>query len=139
MLKLLYALLLPFLSLYFLLLLHFYLQTLFGLHLALLVLLSHLCLEQYHVIEMLPLHFVVFVDGDGENSIGEERSKRERIELLRKHLELYEKNFVGMKPYEPMKRFFKIYIRGFEGAVELRERLMQTSSREEAEKILNET
>lgn len=73
------------------------------------------------------------------NRKGEERSKRERIELLRKHLELYEKNFVGMKPYEPMKRFFKIYIRGFEGAVELRERLMQTSSREEAEKILNET
>jgi tRNA-dihydrouridine synthase len=37
-----------------------------------------------------------------------------------------------------MKRFFKIYIQQFPGAVELRERLMQTRSKAEAEGVLNE-
>jgi nifR3 family TIM-barrel protein len=62
----------------------------------------------------------------------------DRIKLLRKHLDLYEAIFSGMKPYEPMKRFFKIYIQGFEGAVEIREKLMQTNSRQEAEAVLKD-
>jgi nifR3 family TIM-barrel protein len=70
----------------------------------------------------------------------EDRSmeKEDRIALLRKHLNLYETIFGEMKPYEPMKRFFKIYIQQFPGAVELRDRLMHTRNRAEAEGVLNE-
>jgi tRNA-dihydrouridine synthase len=50
------------------------------------------------------------------------------------HLDLYEK--YEMRPYDPLKRFFKIYVNNFPGASEIREQLMQTKSIEEARAIL---
>lgn len=64
------------------------------------------------------------------------KTRRERIALLNRHLDLYEKTFGNVKPYEPMKRFFKIYIQSFEGAAELREQLMATDSFERARNLL---
>ena len=40
-------------------------------------------------------------------------------------------------PYEPLKHFFKIYINNFPGAKELRAKLMETHSVEEAQKIIS--
>jgi tRNA-dihydrouridine synthase len=40
------------------------------------------------------------------------------------------------KPYETLKRFFKIYVRDYEGAHELRNQLMQTHTIEEAREVL---
>lgn len=70
----------------------------------------------------------------------------ERIALLSKHLELFETTWKQVHPisergygksYPPLKRFFKIYISGFEGAAELREKLMLTTNIEEAKSVLS--
>ena len=64
-------------------------------------------------------------------------TREELMTLLRLHLDLYEeqskKHFVS---YEPLKHFFKIYINNFPGAKEIRAKLMETHSVEEARKIL---
>lgn len=69
----------------------------------------------------------------------------QRIELLKKHLDLFEITWKNKHPlsergygksYPPLKRYFKIYISGFEGAAELREKLMLTQNLEEAKLIL---
>jgi tRNA-dihydrouridine synthase len=51
-------------------------------------------------------------------------SRSELIDLLKYHLELFDKS--GCQKYEPLKKFFKIYINGFSGAKELRNKLMAT-------------
>lgn len=64
-------------------------------------------------------------------------TRGELMELLRLHLDLYEeqskKHYVS---YEPLKHFFKIYINNFSGAKELRTKLMETHSVEEAREII---
>lgn len=63
--------------------------------------------------------------------------KEEKIKLLLTHLDIFEETWKGEKrKYDPLKRFFKIYIQGFDGAAELREILMQTKSIEEAREVL---
>lgn len=62
-----------------------------------------------------------------------ERSVEEYLNLLLLQLELYEKYAEEtQRPYNHLHRFFKIYVRGFSGAAELRNSLMQTKSVEEA-------
>lgn len=88
-----------------------------------------------------------------------EHSKQELIELLHYHLNLFEKahtlesndvpknsskdnadqnnpEHLYDKPYQTLKRFYKIYIRDFEGAAELRAALMETKTIDQARKIL---
>lgn len=57
-------------------------------------------------------------------------SKDELIGLLRLHLDLFDQH--QPRKFDPLKRFFKIYIRDFPGASELRARLMQARSTDEA-------
>lgn len=59
-------------------------------------------------------------------------SRQELLELLRLHLDLFDtyQTKTG-KPFETLKRFFKIYVRDFEGASDLREQLMHTKNTEE--------
>ena len=57
--------------------------------------------------------------------------------LLNLHLDLYEKySKKHYIPYEPLKHFYKIYINNFPGASELRAKLMETHSVEEAREVL---
>jgi tRNA-dihydrouridine synthase len=64
-----------------------------------------------------------------------EHDKAELLELLLFHLELFEQ--AGhCKPYQTLKRFFKIYIRDFPGSNELRTKLMESNTIEEARQIL---
>ena len=61
----------------------------------------------------------------------------ELMELLYLHLELYEEyTKIHRVSYEPLKHFFKIYINGFPGASDLRARLMNTHSVQEARDVL---
>lgn len=61
----------------------------------------------------------------------------ELLDLLRLHLTLYEKTWPPhTRPYAPLKRFFKVYARDFDGAHELRIALMETANIAEARKIL---
>lgn len=64
--------------------------------------------------------------------------KEELLALLNLHLDLFDKYSTEFEPrnFEPLKRFFKIYIRDFSGASELREQLMHTKSTDEARVVL---
>lgn len=64
-----------------------------------------------------------------------EHSKAELFELMRYHLDLYDK--YELAPYDPLKHFFKIYINNFPGASDIRTKLMDTKTTDEARKILD--
>ena len=56
---------------------------------------------------------------------------KERINLLLKHLDNFEKLWPEGKNFDVMKRFFKIYIQNWPGAKDLRTALMATKTKEE--------
>lgn len=63
--------------------------------------------------------------------------QEELMELLKLHLDLYEKYSADRYiSYGPLKHFFKIYINNFPGAKELRTKLMETHSVAEARGII---
>lgn len=66
-------------------------------------------------------------------------TKQQRLEKLLFHLKLWQETWLGTRPYPPLKRFFKVYINGFVDAAELRARLMETKSVEEAIGIVRES
>lgn len=64
-------------------------------------------------------------------------NKEELLNLLRLQLDLYDEWQPQLqRPFETLKRFFKIYVRDFDGASELRNQLMQTKSTDEVRKLL---
>ncbi len=60
---------------------------------------------------------------------------QDRLTLLSKHVALYEKIWQGKKPYQILKKYFKIYLSGFEGANEMRQEFMLTNTPEEAKEL----
>lgn len=68
----------------------------------------------------------------------QEHTREELINLFDLHLNLFDHYSKELEPrkYEPLKRFFKIYIRDFPGASDLREQLMQTKNTSEARAVL---
>ena len=58
-------------------------------------------------------------------------SPRERLDALARHLELFDELLGGTAHYATMKKHFKSYISGWDGAKELRSKLMDTKSIEE--------
>lgn len=71
------------------------------------------------------------------NSNVSQPSKEQLLDLLRYHLDLFDEwqSELG-RPFETLKRFFKIYIRDFDGAKDLREQLMNASSTIEVRALL---
>lgn len=69
-----------------------------------------------------------------------EHSRDELIGLLKTHLELHDKYSAEIEPrkFDPLKHFFKIYVRNFHGASELREKMMHAKSTDEVRAILAE-
>lgn len=67
-----------------------------------------------------------------------QHSREELLELLRLQLELHDQYEVehGPRKFEPLKRFFKIYVREFDGASELRDKLMHAKTTDEVRQIL---
>lgn len=65
-------------------------------------------------------------------------SVEERLRVLVEHTKLFEKLLGDTKSFTIMKKHFKAYVNGFEGAVYLRARLMETESGEEVEGIISE-
>jgi tRNA-dihydrouridine synthase len=59
-----------------------------------------------------------------------------RLELLKLHLDLFDK--LGGRSFETLKRFFKVYVNGFEGASGWRERLMGAKNTDDARGIMEE-
>ena len=65
-------------------------------------------------------------------------STQDLLALLRHHLDLYDQyQHETQRPFDTLKRFFKIYVRDFEGAAELRDRLMHTHMTDEVREIIN--
>lgn len=67
-----------------------------------------------------------------------EKTDRARIDLFQHHIELFEKEWQGRRKFEPLKKFAKVYISNFEGANDLRMRLMNAKSLEEMKQTLKE-
>lgn len=72
-----------------------------------------------------------------EEKDGSER-RDELLSLLHLHLDLFDTYSTELEPrkYEPLKRFFKIYVRNFPGASDLRDQLMHTKNTSEARAVL---
>ena len=64
-------------------------------------------------------------------------SESERIEHFKKHVLLHEKQWPDtMKPFNPLKKFAKVYISEFPGASDLRAKIMETETAEQALEII---
>jgi tRNA-dihydrouridine synthase len=69
-----------------------------------------------------------------------EHSRDELLGLLKAQLDLYYQHGNDTKrPFDTLKRFFKIYVRDFEGAAELRDKLMHCHSTDEVRQVLSQT
>ena len=67
-------------------------------------------------------------------------SRQDYMNLLNQHLDLFDKHNTESNPrkFEPLKRFFKIYVRNFKGASDLRAQLMLTKNTDEVRQVLAE-
>ena len=60
----------------------------------------------------------------------------ERFAVMLEHARLFEKEMRGVKQYPVMKKHFKAYVSGFDGAKELRAKLMKCENSEEMEAVI---
>jgi tRNA-dihydrouridine synthase len=60
----------------------------------------------------------------------------DKLNLLQYHLELWQQTWQDQKNYQALKKYFKIYIQGFDNASNLREKLMNTKNTQEAIEII---
>jgi len=67
-----------------------------------------------------------------------EKTSAELLGLLNYQLDLYDKYNEELEPrkFDPLKRYFKIYVRDFAGASELREKLMHTKTTAEVRELI---
>jgi tRNA-dihydrouridine synthase len=63
---------------------------------------------------------------------------QERLRVLVEHTKLFEELLGGYKNFAIMKKHFKAYVNGFDGAGDLRTRLMEANDANEVEKIVSE-
>lgn len=66
-----------------------------------------------------------------------ERTKEEKLEMLWKHTEMFDRVWQGSKNFHILRRYYSIYSKGFNGAADLRAKLMQTESIEDVKTLLN--
>lgn len=75
---------------------------------------------------------------EGKNAEVYIPSVKEKLEVAVEHTLLYEKMLGDIKNFAIMKKHFKAYVNGFDGAKELRIKLMETNSGEEVKAIVDE-
>lgn len=83
----------------------------------------------------------VFMDPYAFAKEKREHSREELLGLLTIQLDLFDKYNLELEPrkFDPLKRFFKIYVRNFDGASELRDKLMHTKSTDEVRELISKT
>ncbi|HAE36512.1 MAG: tRNA-dihydrouridine synthase [Candidatus Nomurabacteria bacterium GW2011_GWF2_35_66] len=74
----------------------------------------------------------------GKASRSQEISIKEKLKVLVEHTKLYDKLLGKVKNFAVMKKHYKAYVNGFDGAKELRVKLMDASSAKEVETIIKE-
>ncbi len=72
------------------------------------------------------------------NSMPVEITIKRRIQLMHKHILLYENTWGNCKDYNVLKRFFKIYLNGFAGSAHWRDKFMRAHGYAEALVLLTE-
>ncbi len=65
-----------------------------------------------------------------------EHSKKDYIDLLLRHIDLFENTWGESKNFAILKKFFKMYVKNFKGANSLRIKLMEAENFEEVRRIL---
>lgn len=55
-------------------------------------------------------------------------SVKEHLDLMKKHIELFEATWGRTKQYAILRKFFKVYVKGFDGAADWRRRVTETKS-----------
>ena len=67
-----------------------------------------------------------------------QHDREDLLGLLRLQLDLYDRYAqLTHRPFDTLKRFFKIYVRDFPGASELRDKLMHTKSTDEVRALIS--
>ena len=66
-----------------------------------------------------------------------ELSPEDSLKTAKRHFELYDE-YKPSTPFGAFKKFFKVYVHGFDGAAELRTKLNQTQSKDEIRTILDQ-
>lgn len=67
-------------------------------------------------------------------------NKQELLALLKYHLDIFRNTWgeeAGKRRFEPLKKFFKVYVRDFDGANDLRSQMMTAHTLNEIEEILS--
>jgi len=62
---------------------------------------------------------------------------QDRLRVMVEHTELFEKTFSGIKPFDIMKKHYKAYVSGFDGAKDLRATLMNAKNSAEIKALLS--
>lgn len=71
-------------------------------------------------------------------SLWDQQSRQQRIDLYRRHIELFAKTWQdGQRRIQTLNKFCKVYISGFDGAKELREQLMDADSTDQLLDLLD--
>jgi tRNA-dihydrouridine synthase len=80
----------------------------------------------------------IFADPYAFSKEKRQRSREELLGLLNMQLDLFDKYNKELEPrkFDPLKRFFKVYVRNFDGASELRDKMMHTKSTSEVRELL---
>lgn len=63
-------------------------------------------------------------------------TKQKRLEMAIKHIQIFEETWHEQRDFNILKKFFKMYIKGFRGANALRQELMETKNQTEALRLL---
>lgn len=64
-------------------------------------------------------------------------SLEEKLKIMLEHTKLFEEKLIQVKPFALMKKHYKAYVNGFDGAKDLRNRLFDTKNYEEVEQIVS--
>lgn len=65
-----------------------------------------------------------------------ERTKEEKLDMLWKHTEIFDRTWGNAKNFHILRRYYSIYSKGFHGAADLRAKLMQTECVDEVRTLL---
>ena len=79
-----------------------------------------------------------FFDTRGRSGRFASAQSEEKLALLERHIALHREVWNGRRNYEVLKRFYKVYLTGFDDAARLRDRLNRTFNYAEAEAVLAE-
>lgn len=74
---------------------------------------------------------------DRSSHLHDESAVVERLHIMLEHTRLFEDLLGGIKHFAIMKKHYKAYVNGFEGAKDLRVALMETTSADEVERVVH--